>query len=115
MGQSGCGKSSIIKDRLKNQAADVAEVLSLHVSSNKFTSAHTLWQKIFSQLEWKHAHTYVPKGNKKLICLVDDLNLSKVRVLSARIPEVKHAKCGEEMDAQVGRHIHRQTDRQTDT
>ena len=31
-----------------------------------------------SCLEWKHARTFVPKGNKRLTCLVDDLNLSRV-------------------------------------
>lgn len=33
-----------------------------------------------SCLEWKHARTFVPKGNKRLTCLVDDLNLSRVSV-----------------------------------
>ena len=32
-----------------------------------------------SCLEWKHARTFVPKGNKRLTCLVDDLNLSRVK------------------------------------
>ena len=82
IGPTGCGKSHIIKDRLLNNASDVAEVQSLFVNANKFTTSKTLWQRIDQSLEWKHTSTYVPKGNKKLICLIDDINHSNVCLLS---------------------------------
>ena len=37
-----------------------------------------LWQRLEERLEWKHGRTYVPKGSKKLMCHVDDLNLAHV-------------------------------------
>ena len=37
-----------------------------------------MYERLNEKLEWKHGRTYVPKGNKRLICLVDDLNLSHV-------------------------------------
>ena len=78
VGEQGCGKTSIVRDKLNNQDDDVAEFHSLSVYCNQFTSSRTLWRSINNCLEWKHGRTYIPKGNKKLICLVDDLNLSKV-------------------------------------
>ena len=41
-----------------------------------------LWQHFGERLEWKHGRTYIPKSNKKLMCLVDDLNLAYVSYLS---------------------------------
>jgi dynein heavy chain len=78
VGEQGCGKTSIIRDKLNNQDDDVAEFHSLSVYCNQFTSSKSLWRNINNCLEWKHGRTYIPKGNKKLICLVDDLNHSKV-------------------------------------
>lgn len=78
VGEQGCGKTSIVRDKLNNQDDDVAEFHSLSIYCNQFTTSRTLWRSINSCLEWKHGRTYIPKGNKKLICLVDDLNLSKV-------------------------------------
>lgn len=78
IGEQGCGKTTIVREKLYNQDSDVAEFYALSVYCNQFTSSRTLWRSINDCLEWKHGRTYVPKGNKKLICLVDDLNLSKV-------------------------------------
>ena len=84
MGAQGCGKTSIVKHRLNQHGGDIGEVSSLTVFCNKFTSSRTLWHRLSGCLEWKHANTFLPKGNKKLSCLIDDLNLSKVRnVLSS--------------------------------
>lgn len=78
VGEEGSGKTSILRHRLKQHGGDIGEVLSLTVYCNKFTTGRSLWHEVSNCLEWKHAHTFVPKGNKKLTCLVDDLNLSKV-------------------------------------
>lgn len=44
----------------------------------RFTNARLLYDRLDERLEWKHGQTYVPKGNKRLLCLVDDINLSQV-------------------------------------
>lgn len=80
VGEAGCGKTSILRHRLKQHGGDIGEVLSLTVFCNKFTTSRSLWKEMSSCLEWKHARTFVPKGNKRLTCLVDDLNLSRVSV-----------------------------------
>lgn len=80
VGEAGCGKTSILRHRLKQHSGDIGEVLSLTVFCNKFTTSRSLWKEMSSCLEWKHARTFVPKGNKRLTCLVDDLNLSRVSV-----------------------------------
>ncbi|XP_006816781.1 dynein beta chain, ciliary-like, partial [Saccoglossus kowalevskii] len=79
VGENGCGKTGIVNDRIRTVCSgEVAEVLALNVHANRFTTAHLLWQRLEERLEWKHGRTYVPKGNKKLMCFVDDLNLAKV-------------------------------------
>ena len=51
-----------------------------HVSiyNFRFTNSSLMYDRLNDKLEWKHGRTYVPKGNKRLICLIDDLNLSHV-------------------------------------
>ena len=56
----------------------MAEVQSLFINANKFITAKTLWQRMDELLEWKHTKTFVPKGNKRLICLIDDINFCHV-------------------------------------
>ncbi|XP_033641711.1 dynein beta chain, flagellar outer arm-like [Asterias rubens] len=78
-GESGCGKTAIVNDRIRTVCSgEVAEVLSLSVTTNRFTTSRVLWQRLEERLEWKHGRTYVPKGSKKLMCHVDDLNLAYV-------------------------------------
>ncbi|XP_015758877.1 PREDICTED: dynein beta chain, ciliary-like [Acropora digitifera] len=84
VGEAGCGKTSILRHRLSQHGGDIGEVLSLTVFCNKFTTSKSLWREMSSCLEWKHARTFVPKGNKKLTCLVDDLNLSRVNQFGAQ-------------------------------
>eukprot|EP00057_Strongylocentrotus_purpuratus_P006394 XP_011660868.1 PREDICTED: dynein beta chain, flagellar outer arm [Strongylocentrotus purpuratus] len=79
VGEAGCGKTAIINDRIRTVCSgEVAEVLALTVTANRFTTSRVLWQRLEERLEWRHGRTYVPKGNKKLMCLVDDLNLAYV-------------------------------------
>ncbi|XP_071095883.1 uncharacterized protein [Haliotis cracherodii] len=79
VGENGCGKTSIINERIRTVCSgEVAEVLSLTVYANRFMNARLLYERLDDRLEWKHGRTYVPKGNKRLLCLVDDLNLSQV-------------------------------------
>ena len=48
--------------------------------SCRFTNADLLYQRLDERLEWKHGRTYVPKGNKRLMCFLDDINLSQVSI-----------------------------------
>lgn len=78
VGPLGCGKSAIVRERVNNvSSGEVAEVLSLFVHCNRLTEAGNLWMRISEHLEWKHGVTFTPRGNKKLLCMVDDLNLSR--------------------------------------
>ena len=47
-----------------------------------------LWQRLEERLEWKHGRTNIPKGSKRLMCLVDDLNLAYVSYLSFCLSDV---------------------------
>ncbi|XP_052258855.1 uncharacterized protein LOC127863384 isoform X2 [Dreissena polymorpha] len=79
VGENGCGKTAIVNERIRTVCSgEVAEVLSLTVQANRFTNAKLLYERLDERLEWKHGRTYVPKGNKRLLCFVDDVNLSMV-------------------------------------
>ncbi|EDV28903.1 uncharacterized protein TRIADDRAFT_19158, partial [Trichoplax adhaerens] len=77
VGEAGCGKTALVKERLRSDSGNMAEVLTLTVHCNKFTTSEVLWKQLDSCLEWKSGKIYVPKRNKSLLCLVDDLNTSK--------------------------------------
>ncbi|XP_055866060.1 uncharacterized protein LOC106055129 isoform X2 [Biomphalaria glabrata] len=78
VGESGCGKTAIINERIRTICSgEVAEVLSLTVYANRFTNARLLFDRIDERLEWKHGRTFVPRGNKRMLCLIDDINLSQ--------------------------------------
>lgn len=55
----------------------------------RFTTSRVLWQRLEERLEWRHGRTFVPRGNKKLMCLVDDLNLAYVSIMHVRSPSGK--------------------------
>ncbi|XP_070202269.1 uncharacterized protein [Littorina saxatilis] len=79
VGENGCGKTAIINERIRTVCSgEVAEVLSLIVYANRFTNARLLFDRVNERLEWKHGRTHVPKGNKRLLFLIDDVNLSQV-------------------------------------
>nr|KAG5694045.1 hypothetical protein BaRGS_025624 [Batillaria attramentaria] len=79
VGENGCGKTAIVNERIRTVCSgEVAEVLSLVVYANRFTNSRLLFDRLDERLEWKHGRTHVPKGNKRLLCLVDDINLSQV-------------------------------------
>ncbi|KAH9514965.1 hypothetical protein Btru_021540, partial [Bulinus truncatus] len=78
VGENGCGKTAIINERIRTVCSgEVAEVLSLTVYANRFTNAQLLFNRIDERLEWKHGRTFVPRGNKRMLCLIDDINLSQ--------------------------------------
>ncbi|KAM8977325.1 uncharacterized protein RCH25_043181 [Pelodytes ibericus] len=78
-GEAGCGKSVIAQEVLNSLCSgDVAEMLELRVPINNSTDPRRLWGCLKDRLEWQHGTLHRPTGNKKLLCLLDDLNLAKV-------------------------------------
>ncbi|KAM4795913.1 dynein axonemal heavy chain 9-like [Rhinophrynus dorsalis] len=78
-GDAGCGKTAIIQE-IRNSlcTGDVAEMLELQIPINGSTDPRKLWGCLKERLEWRHGTLHTPTGNKKLLCLLDDLNLAKV-------------------------------------
>ncbi|XP_018102433.1 dynein beta chain, flagellar outer arm [Xenopus laevis] len=78
-GNGGCGKTAIVRELLNSLCSgDVAEMLALRIPINASTDSKKLWGCLKERLEWQHGTLHTPSGNKKLLCLLDDLNLAKV-------------------------------------
>ncbi|XP_040278224.1 dynein beta chain, flagellar outer arm-like [Bufo bufo] len=78
-GDGGCGKSAISQELLNGLClGDVAEMSELRIPINSSTDPRRLWGCLKDRLEWRHGTLHTPAGNKKLLCLLDDLNLAKV-------------------------------------
>ncbi|KAG8587471.1 hypothetical protein GDO81_005673 [Engystomops pustulosus] len=78
-GSGGCGKSSLSQELLNCLClGDVAELSELRIPINGSTDPRRLWGCLKDRLEWRHGTLHAPAGNKKLLCLLDDLNLAKV-------------------------------------
>ena len=79
VGTTGCGKTAFIRDHCKTVCSgDAAAMQFLAVNVNVSTTGDELWDQISDCLEWNSGRKYVPKGNKKLLCLIDDLHVGKV-------------------------------------
>ncbi|CAF4014418.1 unnamed protein product, partial [Rotaria sordida] len=79
IGEQGVGKSALINDRLKATCGgDISDVFYITINCNAETDGLTVYQKIEEQLQWKHSSYYTTKGNRKMFCFVDDLNLAKI-------------------------------------
>ncbi|CAF4740847.1 unnamed protein product, partial [Rotaria sp. Silwood2] len=79
IGERGVGKSSLISDRLKATCGgDISDVFYITINCNAETDGLTVYDKIEEQLQWKHSSYYTTKGNRKMFCFVDDLNLAKI-------------------------------------
>ncbi|XP_068122143.1 uncharacterized protein [Hyperolius riggenbachi] len=78
-GDTGCGKSVLSRELLSALClGDVAEMSELRIPINSSTDPRRLWGCLKDRLEWRHGTLHTPAGNKKLLCLLDDLNLAKV-------------------------------------
>eukprot|EP01135_Chromosphaera_perkinsii_P000864 Nk52_evm27s152 gene=Nk52_evmTU27s152 len=77
VGDAGTGKTSIVHDKIQQLIAG-DDMLSLNIAVNSATSARVVRDTLDGQLERKLGRTYEPPHKKKLICLVDDLNLAEV-------------------------------------
>lgn len=82
VGKMGCGKTAFVQNHFRSVCSgDVADMQLLAINVNIGTTGESLWVQISEHLEWKSGRTYVPKGNKKLLCLIDDLHVAKVCVV----------------------------------
>ncbi|XP_053561397.1 uncharacterized protein LOC128652486 [Bombina bombina] len=79
VGNAGCGKTSIMQELLSSlSTGDVTELLEVRIPINSSTDPRKFWDCLKEKLEWRHGTLHTPTGNKKLLCLLDDLNLAKV-------------------------------------
>ncbi|XP_075119220.1 uncharacterized protein LOC142194092 [Leptodactylus fuscus] len=78
-GDAGCSKSMLSQEQLNSLClGDVAEMSYIKIAINSSTDPRRLWGCLKDRLEWRHGTLHAPAGNKKLLCLLDDLNLAKV-------------------------------------
>ncbi|XP_069470025.1 uncharacterized protein [Ambystoma mexicanum] len=79
LGNSGCGKTALMHEHINTLCSgDVAELLELKIATNRSTDTKMVWGCLKERLEWRNGSLYTPAGNKKLLCLLDDLHLAKV-------------------------------------
>ncbi|CAF1148393.1 unnamed protein product [Adineta ricciae] len=79
IGDRGVGKSALVNDRLKATCGgDISDDFYITVNCNAETDALFAYEKIEEQLQWKHSCYYTTKGNRKMFCFIDNLNLAKI-------------------------------------
>ena len=79
IGQRGIGKSSLISDRLKATCGgDISDVFSITINCNSQTNGLSVYERLEEQFQWKHSSFYTTKGNRKMFCFIDDLNLAQI-------------------------------------
>jgi len=83
VGTGGTGKTTIIRDRVKNLKD---EELQLTANLNSKTTAGALQSILDAALEKKAGRVYGPPGSKKLIVFVDDLNMPFVDLYGTQAP-----------------------------
>ena len=76
VGGAGTGKTTIIKDTLRNMDAD--SFAYMNVNLNCFTDSMLLQGAMESVLEKKTGRTFGPTGSKKMVYFIDDLNMPEV-------------------------------------
>ena len=79
IGERGIGKSSLISDRLKSTCGgDISDVFYITINCNSETDGLSVYERLEEQFQWKHSSYYTTKGNRKMFCFIDDLNLAKI-------------------------------------
>ncbi len=76
IGNSGTGKTAVIKDYLATTSADKVQHRTL--SFNSFTSSFSLQKNIETMIEKKSGRTFGSATNKTLIYFIDDMNMPYV-------------------------------------
>lgn len=84
VGPAGTGKTSILRDKLRG--LDPEALLSCSINLNSFTTADQLQNILEAPLEKKSGARFGPPGGKRLIYLVDDLNMPFVDKYGTQAP-----------------------------
>ena len=78
-GETGCGKTSLITDKLKTSCSgDLTELFYITINTNRLTNSTYLYNRINHHLSWLHGSSYIPKGNKKMYCFIDDIHQAQI-------------------------------------
>ena len=78
-GETGCGKTSLISDKLKTSCSgDLTDLFYMTINTNRLTNSTYLFNRINHHLSWLHGSFYMPKGNKKMYCFIDDIHQANV-------------------------------------
>lgn len=81
VGETGTGKTSLISDKLKTSCSgDLTEIFYITINANRLTNSTYLQGRINQHLSWIHGSHYVPKGNKRMYCFIDDIHQSQVDI-----------------------------------
>ncbi|XP_076032504.1 dynein heavy chain at 93AB [Oratosquilla oratoria] len=75
VGNSGCGKTALINEKLSTLPEDHAVC---NVPFNYYTTSELLQRVLEKPLEKKAGRNYAPPGNKRLVYFVDDINMPMV-------------------------------------
>jgi dynein heavy chain len=81
VGNTGCGKTMMIRDKLMNE-----EYLVQLITFNHNTDSALFQAVLEKRLEKKAGRTYSPPGNKDLIVFIDDLNMPRVDRFGTQSP-----------------------------
>ena len=76
VGGAGTGKTTIMKDKLRN--IDTDTFLTMIINFNSFTDSMIAQIAMESVLEKKTGRVFGPPGTKKMIYFIDDLNMPEV-------------------------------------
>jgi dynein heavy chain len=80
LGPIGCGKTSIVKEFVKNSVQKKNHVISIQVCSN--TKASHIFNSIYQFTEKKTKQEVQPINGKKIMLVLDDVNLKENNILS---------------------------------
>ncbi|XP_069945104.1 dynein beta chain, ciliary-like [Cherax quadricarinatus] len=75
VGSSGCGKSALLNEKLNSLPEEFSVC---NVPFNYYTTSELLQRVLEKPLEKKAGRNYAPPGNKKLVYLIDDINMPMV-------------------------------------
>jgi len=85
-GTKGSGKTSVLKHILSKQVASDGNIL--HIHCDPLTESQDIWNQIWEELEWDWGKKYKPRDGKRLVCLVDDIQNTGVRMcLDSVVPK----------------------------
>lgn len=83
VGVAGSGKTTLAKDFLRNLDEDT---ISTTINMNYYTDSRTLQQQLEQRIDKRSGKIYGPPNNKKMVVLIDDLNMPFVEEYGTQTP-----------------------------